>query len=281
MPYRIRRFGSEINLAFIPPADVDLAVPTAPHSIGTIMQHYALPWVRAANCAYFNPGTGQGLGAIWNYGNAYSTYPADWPTLVLENGALTLREDGQASFTSAQFACSGGPMLLRNGQVTEIDQEIIDHGFTGFNDGVKNAQTGVGLRPDGLLVHVTAGNLTLTELAQVMQLAGCTFGMKYDSGGSTTLYTSDGSNQTLEFGSDSRLFPCALVMRSEVSAPADANLGPFPDVPTDAWYALAVQELKEDGIVQGYPDGLFRPDAHLTRAEMTALLQRFKRLLGL
>jgi hypothetical protein len=51
MAYRIRRLGSDINLAFIPPTSVGLAVPSAPHAAGTIMQHYAAPWVRASNCA--------------------------------------------------------------------------------------------------------------------------------------------------------------------------------------------------------------------------------------
>jgi hypothetical protein len=32
----------------------------------------------------------------------------------------------------------------------------------------------------------------------------------------------------------------------------------FPDVPEGHWAAEAVRELKETGLLKGYPDGLFR-----------------------
>lgn len=47
------------------------------------------------------------------------------------------------------------------------------------------------------------------------------------------------------------------------------------DVPADAWYANEVNFCIESGLVKGYPDETFRPDAFLTRAEAAVILVRF------
>lgn len=49
----------------------------------------------------------------------------------------------------------------------------------------------------------------------------------------------------------------------------------FSDVPADAWYARAVNTLASLGMLGGYPDGTFRPDAPITRAEFTAIALAF------
>ena len=48
----------------------------------------------------------------------------------------------------------------------------------------------------------------------------------------------------------------------------------FSDVHA-GWYAQAVSYLASRNIVQGYPDGTFRPNASITRAELTAVMSRF------
>ena len=53
-----------------------------------------------------------------------------------------------------------------------------------------------------------------------------------------------------------------------------AKLVFFWDVPADRPDAPAIQKLALKGIVKGYPDRTFRPDAPLTRAETAALLVR-------
>ena len=49
----------------------------------------------------------------------------------------------------------------------------------------------------------------------------------------------------------------------------------FPDAPKDAWYADYAGWAEKHGIVKGYPDGSFRPNALITRQEMAVLLDRF------
>ena len=48
----------------------------------------------------------------------------------------------------------------------------------------------------------------------------------------------------------------------------------FPDVPDTAWYAPFVQRAKDAGIMIGYEDGLFRPEAPLKRCEAAAIVAK-------
>jgi hypothetical protein len=50
--------------------------------------------------------------------------------------------------------------------------------------------------------------------------------------------------------------------------------GPFPDVEPDRWSATDIAEAKSLGIVQGYPDGTFKPTQGITREEAVALVMK-------
>mgnify|MGYP000378160708 FL=1 len=49
----------------------------------------------------------------------------------------------------------------------------------------------------------------------------------------------------------------------------------YSDVAATAWYNTAVSTLSSMGIITGYPDGTFRPNAAITRAEFAAIAARF------
>ena len=49
----------------------------------------------------------------------------------------------------------------------------------------------------------------------------------------------------------------------------------FTDVSADAWYNETVSTLANAGVLAGYEDGSFRPDAPITRAEYAAIATRF------
>lgn len=61
-------------------------------------------------------------------------------------------------------------------------------------------------------------------------------------------------------------FACAAVT---VSA---AN--PFTDVSSDDWAYQAVASLSDEGVIDGYPDGTFRGDKHVTRCEIAQIVAR-------
>lgn len=48
----------------------------------------------------------------------------------------------------------------------------------------------------------------------------------------------------------------------------------FTDVDVSAWYADAVRQMTGFGLVNGYTDGTFKPNAKITRAEFVAILSR-------
>ena len=57
----------------------------------------------------------------------------------------------------------------------------------------------------------------------------------------------------------------------EANGPTDAA---FADVPSTHWAAPVVASARRLGFASGYPNGTFRPDAPMTRAEAAALLYR-------
>lgn len=53
-----------------------------------------------------------------------------------------------------------------------------------------------------------------------------------------------------------------------------ASSNPFNDVPDSAWYAEFVKTAAELGLIDGYEDGTFRPNAPITRAEACTIVNR-------
>ena len=49
----------------------------------------------------------------------------------------------------------------------------------------------------------------------------------------------------------------------------------FKDVPVNQWYTNAVTTLAGMGVINGYPDGTFKPDAPITRAEFVTMAMNF------
>ncbi|MDD4516339.1 S-layer homology domain-containing protein [Massilibacteroides sp.] len=50
----------------------------------------------------------------------------------------------------------------------------------------------------------------------------------------------------------------------------------FIDVPETHWAYSAIQEFVSKGIIKGYSDDTFKPDAPITRAEVAAILARLR-----
>ena len=61
----------------------------------------------------------------------------------------------------------------------------------------------------------------------------------------------------------------------EVEEPAS-----FSDVPAGTWYTDAVAWAEANGIVEGYPDGTFKPNQNVTRQELATVLLRYAKFIG-
>ena len=65
------------------------------------------------------------------------------------------------------------------------------------------------------------------------------------------------------------------LLEDEVRDEYDTIVNDFSDVSADSWYNQTVSTLASMGIVKGYEDGTFRPNAPITRAEFGAIATRF------
>ena len=65
-------------------------------------------------------------------------------------------------------------------------------------------------------------------------------------------------------------------MAAPVMAAYELEQGPesYPDLPSDHWAYEAVTFLTDKKIVVGYPDGLYRPDQKVTRAEFATIVTK-------
>jgi hypothetical protein len=59
----------------------------------------------------------------------------------------------------------------------------------------------------------------------------------------------------------------------KIEEAAQAITQPYPDVVASRWSATKIQWAKQNEIVKGYPDGTFKPEKPVTRAELMAVLQ--------
>ena len=86
---------------------------------------------------------------------------------------------------------------------------------------------------------------------------------------------------------DGSVHPNGEITRAEVAtiffrllrdSVRDANFtsyNPYTDVSADKWYNNPVSTMSRLGIIKGYPDGTFRPNDPITRAEFAAIAARF------
>ncbi|MEE0434846.1 MAG: S-layer homology domain-containing protein [Peptococcaceae bacterium] len=65
------------------------------------------------------------------------------------------------------------------------------------------------------------------------------------------------------------------LLEDEVRDDNTTDVSDFSDVSASDWYGTTVATLSKMGIVKGYEDGTFRPNAPITRAEFAAIATRF------
>ncbi|MDI6821552.1 MAG: N-acetylmuramoyl-L-alanine amidase [Actinomycetota bacterium] len=79
----------------------------------------------------------------------------------------------------------------------------------------------------------------------------------------------DGTFKPEDFATRAQLV--TILMRDH---PSNTSGTPFIDVPPDHWAYPYIMTAKNAGIVKGYPDGTFRPDRFVTRAEAVSIIYR-------
>lgn len=72
----------------------------------------------------------------------------------------------------------------------------------------------------------------------------------------------------------------AVILYAMADKPEVTGESPFTDVPAGAWYTDAVIWAAENGIVSGFGDGTFRPNAAITRAQAAVMLYGYAAFTG-
>ena len=105
------------------------------------------------------------------------------------------------------------------------------------------------------------------------------------------LTTADHFNYVIGYP-DGTVHPTANITRAEVAtifyrllteesrAAYGSETNEYTDVKAGDWFNTAVSTLSGVGVLKGYPDGSFRPNRNITRAELTAVITRFARQVG-
>ncbi len=65
------------------------------------------------------------------------------------------------------------------------------------------------------------------------------------------------------------------LLRDEARETYWSQTNSYSDVSDGSWYNNAISTLSNMGIIDGYPDGTFRPNAYITRAELTKIAVSF------
>ncbi|RLQ84889.1 S8 family serine peptidase [Planomicrobium sp. Y74] len=184
------------------------------------------------------------------------------------------RSFGYGLVQSIQVQAALFPDLKTNFWYTDSIQYIFDRSITnGFPDGT--------FRP--------ASSITR---ADAMTMIGRAIGMQPDSSQhyftdvSKTSYSAGYINKAYELGyikgmPDGSFQPNAPIKRGDMAVIIErvftftsSGGSSFSDVNESKYYAEAIQAAYENGIVQGFDDHTFRPEAAITRAENAVILSK-------
>jgi hypothetical protein len=98
-----------------------------------------------------------------------------------------------------------------------------------------------------------------------------------------------GSRLIINGVNETKFNPNADITRGEFAAIIVRGLGlklgegktAFADVAANSWYAGAVEAASEYGLITGFEDGSFQPDASITREQATNIIAKAMKLTGL
>jgi len=248
-------------------------------------------------------------GAACGGGYTYQSNEKDYTTLV--DRTVTLPEGTTASEALvAALDAAGVEYTIRSGYVSEIG------GLAEFDH---SSRSGWMYMVDGILPEVGAGQYRLRKNCEVVWFYTDDYtkedgGAEYGggSGGSgdkpqeaetaaagfadvpAEMWCYDAVMAAVERGwfrgtGDGRFAPDAPMTRGMLvtvlyrmaGSPAVETAAEFSDVAADRYCAAAVAWAAEQGIVEGYDDGTFRPDAPMSRQQMAAVLARYAKSKGL
>ncbi|WP_052429321.1 S-layer homology domain-containing protein [Paenibacillus borealis] len=159
--------------------------------------------------------------------------------------------------------------------------------------------TGIVVDPDGTVRHVPtrlvrkdgryyADIKSLTNSSYAVVWHPLTFA-DVDNHWAKNAVNDMGSRLVINGVNETTFNPDADITRAEFAAIIVRGLGlkleegpsAFADIPADSWYAAVVETASEYGLITGFEDGTFRPDARITREQAMNIIAKAMKLTGL
>jgi hypothetical protein len=152
--------------------------------------------------------------------------------------------------------------------------------------------TAVVVEPDGTVRHVPTQVVVIDGryYAKVSSLTNSVYAVVWhplsfpDVAGHWAKETVNdmGSRMIVEGADDGRFHPDDNITRAQFAAIVVRGLGlkpeagavPFADIEPSAWYAGAIRTAYVYGLIGGFEDGTFRPDAFITREQAMAIIAK-------
>ena len=213
-------------------------------------------------------------------------------------------ELGEAKTISVSYAANESGLKTFNGTLTFTEsgtyryevRENIPANATGYDTSVYELLVIV-TAEDGKLV-ATVGQKLAGDQSGELTNEPIVFHNTYNTGNATiiippderpTLNTDDHYAYVMGYP-DGTVHPMGNITRAEVAtiffrlltddsrAQFWATTNAYSDVKSGDWFNNAVSTLSNAGIISGYPDGTFRPNAPITRAEMAKVVALFAKL---
>ena len=213
-------------------------------------------------------------------------------------------ELGEAKTISVSYAANESGLKTFNGTLTFTEsgtyryevRENIPANATGYDTSVYELLVIV-TAEDGKLV-ATVGQKLAGDQSGELTNEPIVFHNTYNTGNATiiippderpTLNTDDHYAYVMGYP-DGTVRPMGNITRAEVAtiffrlltddsrAQFWATTNAYSDVKSGDWFNNAVSTLSNAGIISGYPDGTFRPNAPITRAEMAKVVALFAKL---
>ncbi|WIM38755.1 S-layer homology domain-containing protein [Paenibacillus sp. PK4536] len=72
----------------------------------------------------------------------------------------------------------------------------------------------------------------------------------------------------------------SMLSRLSTHSTSEPSTTSYSDVPSSLWAHQAIQDVQTNGLMSGLPDGTFKPNQAITRAEMATIISRWQKLSG-
>ena len=202
----------------------------------------------------------------------YSTYFGGNEYDINDGNAITVDERGNiyiTGYTTARdFPITQNAYEKSNpgsaAFVTELEPSSFDNYTLKYSSylGGNNLDEGYGIAVDSIGDIYVVGDTRSTDFPTVNA---------YDS----TCGTDGKCNLVVEEDGDKDVFFDAFIVKISSDLPSSSL---FSDLSPTDWYYTYVQDIANAGITTGYPDGTYRPDVLVTRAQMAAFISRAMKL---